>query len=152
VFKLISTLFINFNAILPSTSRFSKWSFCFRFLNQILFEFFFPSQSPCSDHPHKIQWAVHIMKLLIMQFSPFSCHLIFFNPSHLPQCPILKHPRPMFQRQCKKLKDFNEIKYLLHKLRNLYSESTRWRIWLMNCATRRKVAVSIPDGVIGIFY
>jgi hypothetical protein len=27
---------------------------------------------------------------------------------------------------------------------------TRWRSWLMHCATSRKVAGSIPDGVIGI--
>jgi len=29
---------------------------------------------------------------------------------------------------------------------------TRWRSWLMHCATSRKVAGSIPDGVIGIFH
>jgi len=28
---------------------------------------------------------------------------------------------------------------------------TRWRSWLRHCATNRKVAGSIPDGVIGIF-
>jgi hypothetical protein len=28
---------------------------------------------------------------------------------------------------------------------------TRWRSWL-HCSTSRKVAGSIPDGVIGIFY
>ena len=28
---------------------------------------------------------------------------------------------------------------------------TRWRSWLRHCATSRKVASSIPDGVIGIF-
>ena len=28
---------------------------------------------------------------------------------------------------------------------------TRWRSWLGHCATSRKVAVSIPDGAIGIF-
>jgi hypothetical protein len=27
-----------------------------------------------------------------------------------------------------------------------------WRRWLRNCATKRKVAGSIPDGVIGIFH
>ena len=35
-----------------------------------------------------------------------------------------------------------------------YSDSdrgTRWRSWLRHCATSRKVAGSIPDGVIGIF-
>jgi hypothetical protein len=29
---------------------------------------------------------------------------------------------------------------------------TRWRSWFRNCATSRKVAGSIPDGVIGIFH
>jgi hypothetical protein len=113
----MSTLFTNFNVILPSTFRFPKWAFFFRFLNQIPFEFFFPSQSPCSDHPNKIPVAVHTMKLLIMKFSPFSCHFIPFNPSHLPQSHILKHPRSMFLRQKKKPENFGEICYLPHKIR-----------------------------------
>jgi hypothetical protein len=29
---------------------------------------------------------------------------------------------------------------------------TRWRRWLRYCAKSRKVAGSIPDGVIGIFH
>ena len=29
---------------------------------------------------------------------------------------------------------------------------TRWRNWLRHCATSRKVAGSIADGVIGIFH
>jgi hypothetical protein len=29
---------------------------------------------------------------------------------------------------------------------------TQWRSWLRHCATSRKVAGSIPDGVIGIFH
>jgi hypothetical protein len=29
---------------------------------------------------------------------------------------------------------------------------TRWRSWFTHCATSRKVAVSIPDGVIEIFH
>jgi hypothetical protein len=29
---------------------------------------------------------------------------------------------------------------------------TRWRSWLRHCATKRKVAGSISDGVIGIFH
>jgi hypothetical protein len=29
---------------------------------------------------------------------------------------------------------------------------TRWRSWLRHCATSRKVADSIPDGVVGIFH
>ena len=29
---------------------------------------------------------------------------------------------------------------------------TRWRSWLRHCATSRKVAGSIPDGIIEIFH
>jgi hypothetical protein len=32
-----------------------------------------------------------------------------------------------------------------------YRKGTRWRSWLRHCATSRKVAGSIPDGVTGIF-
>ena len=34
----------------------------------------------------------------------------------------------------------------------IFFNSTRWRSWLRHCATSRKVAGSIPDGVIGIFH
>ena len=34
----------------------------------------------------------------------------------------------------------------------LQEKKTRWRSWLSHCATSRKVADSIPDGVIGIFH
>jgi hypothetical protein len=33
-----------------------------------------------------------------------------------------------------------------------YVGGTRWRSWLRHCATSRKVAGSIPDGVIGFFH
>ena len=35
---------------------------------------------------------------------------------------------------------------------SLSFRSTRWRSWLRHCATSRKVAGSIPDGIIGIFH
>jgi len=41
-----------------------------------------------------------------------------------------------------------------HKLCSFYFyrvRPVRARIWLRHCATSRKIAVSIPDGVIGIF-
>jgi len=31
-------------------------------------------------------------------------------------------------------------------------KGTRWRSWLKHCATSRKVAGSVPSGVIGIFH
>ena len=33
-----------------------------------------------------------------------------------------------------------------------YMQYSQWRSWFRHCATSRKVAVSIPDGVIGIFH
>ena len=35
---------------------------------------------------------------------------------------------------------------------DIYIVGTRWRSWLMYCTASRKVAGSIPDGVIGIFH
>jgi hypothetical protein len=40
--------------------------------------------------------------------------------------------------------------YLFQKV--LTDWGTRWRSWLRHCATSRKVAGSIPDGVIGFFH
>jgi len=34
----------------------------------------------------------------------------------------------------------------------IYIGGTRWRSWLRHCVTSRKVAGSIPDGVIRIFH
>ena len=40
----------------------------------------------------------------------------------------------------------------LFNVRTAVNRGTRWRSWLSHCATSRKVAGSIPDGVIGIFH
>ena len=42
-----------------------------------------------------IWWAVRIITLLIMQFSPVSCHFLPLRPRYLPQYPIFEHPQPM---------------------------------------------------------
>ena len=61
-----------------------------------------PSHSASFYHPNNICWAVQIIKLLIMQFSPLPRHLIPLRPKHLPQHPILKHPVPMFLPRCER--------------------------------------------------
>jgi hypothetical protein len=43
-------------------------------------------------------------------------------------------------------------KYIIRSIKVGYEVVTRWRSWLRHCATFRKVAGSIPDGVIGIFH
>ena len=37
------------------------------------------------DHTNNIGWAVHIIRILIMQFSPFSCYLVPLRPKYSPQ-------------------------------------------------------------------
>jgi hypothetical protein len=44
-----------------------------------------PSHPPWFDHPNNIWWTVQIMKLLIMQSSPASCHLLPLRSKYSPQ-------------------------------------------------------------------
>ena len=56
-----------------------------------------PSHSLWFDNMNDVWLAEQMMKLLIMQFSPFSCCFLLLRPSYLlPQNPILQHPQPMF--------------------------------------------------------
>jgi hypothetical protein len=42
------------------------------------------------------------MKLLIMLFSPFSCHFLPLRSKYSPQHRILKHPQSMFFPSCER--------------------------------------------------
>jgi hypothetical protein len=44
-----------------------------------------PSSPPWFDHPNNTSWSVQIMKLLIMQFYPPSCHFITLRSKYSPQ-------------------------------------------------------------------
>jgi D-alanyl-lipoteichoic acid acyltransferase DltB (MBOAT superfamily) len=77
---------IHSNIILPSTSRSSEWSLPFRFSyqNVVCLSHLFrvcymlcPPRSPLFDHPNNILRSVHVMELLIMQFSPAYRHFLF---------------------------------------------------------------------------
>jgi hypothetical protein len=48
------------------------------------------------DYSKYIWRRVQVMKLLIMQFSPTSCHFISLQSKHFPQHPVLKHPQSIF--------------------------------------------------------
>jgi hypothetical protein len=53
--------------------------------------------------------------------------------------------------------DYSKYFYLYVSSSSLYpalpsKRGTRWRSWVRHCATSRKVAGTIPDGVIGTFH
>jgi hypothetical protein len=73
---------VRLNIILPSTSRSPLWSLSLRFfLPQNCTSFSSPSyalHAPRTSSrfydPHNIGWALRIIKLLIMKFSPLPCY------------------------------------------------------------------------------
>jgi hypothetical protein len=84
----------------------SKWSLSSRHSHQVLYAFL-----TCPMHATRpanlvflylivlrnYTWRrVQVMKLLIMQFSPASCHFIPLRPKKLPQHPVLRHPQSVF--------------------------------------------------------
>ena len=101
---------IHFNIILPFTLGSPKWSLSLTFPHRnhvyaspLLHTWYMPHPSHSSwfYHPHHIGWVL-IIKLLIMQFSPFNCYLVSVRPKYSPQHPILKHPQPTFLSQCER--------------------------------------------------
>jgi hypothetical protein len=62
---------------------------------KILYAFFFspcmsyPSHPPLLGHSNYTWWKVQVMKLLIMQFPPTSCHLNPTGPIYSPQDDVL---------------------------------------------------------------
>ena len=93
---------IHYNIILPPMPGSPQWSLSLKFLHQnpvyvsCLTHTCYMPRPPYSsrfDHPNNIGWGVQIIKLLIMQFSLFSCYLIPLWPKYTSQHPILKHPQ-----------------------------------------------------------
>jgi hypothetical protein len=54
-----------------------------------------PPHSPWFDLPNNILWWVQIMKLQIVQFTPFSRCFIPLRSKYSPPHPVLKHPQSM---------------------------------------------------------
>jgi len=98
---------IRFNITLPSTPGSFKWSLSPRFLHQNPV-YSLPIHSTYPVHLIRLHfitrtifwWAVQIIKVLIMQFSPLPCYLVPLRPKYSPQHPIFKHPQPTFLPQC----------------------------------------------------
>jgi hypothetical protein len=94
----------------PSTPWSSKCSLSLRFPHHSLYNLspshslYIPLQSYYSrdNCPKNLCRAVHLMKLLIMKFSPFPCYLVPLIPIYSPQHPILKHTQPTFLPQCQR--------------------------------------------------
>jgi hypothetical protein len=59
-----------------------------------------PSHPPWLDHSNYTWRRVQVMKLLIMQFSPTSCHFISLRSKYSPQHPVLKRPQSVCLLWC----------------------------------------------------
>jgi hypothetical protein len=104
IFKLPSC-FLRFILILSSHLCLSVPSdlFPWGFLTKILYFLSLPHvlhvhsmYPPWFDHTNNILWSVEVTKLLIMQSSPASCHLLPPRSWYSPQQPVLKHPQSTF--------------------------------------------------------
>ena len=80
-----------------------------------------------------LQWNTLPKESCVKELSNSMCQCHFLKASSCSSSPDIFHFVWNFQGH-----------YLIH--------STRWRSWLRYCATSRKVAGSIPDGIIGIFH
>ena len=99
------------NIILQSTTWSPQWPLSLRlFPHTICVQLYPPPYAPqalpiafVSILPPAQNWeGVQIIQLLVMQLSPFPCHLVPLRSKYSPQHPILKHPQPAFLPQCQR--------------------------------------------------
>ena len=84
----------------------------------------------------------------VLFISTFSDSLVF-NDSRIIVAMTMKNTDLAVMTLCSLL-----VVYIYRYFGETYhlDRATRWRSWLRHCATSRKVAGSIPDGVFGIFH
>jgi len=99
---------IHFDIMLPS--RYSKWCLTLRVPQRIPVCIFClsdrchmsrTSYSSWLNHPSNIRCGVQIMKLLTVQFSPVTFHVMSSSPGCVPQRHVLECPQPFFFPYCK---------------------------------------------------
>jgi hypothetical protein len=61
---------------------------------------YMPRPSPWFDHPHNIWWSVQVIKLLIVQSPPASCHFLPLRSKYCPQRPVPKRPQSTSPSAC----------------------------------------------------
>jgi len=71
------------NCLFPSC--FSTKTIIYRSLRHVTCHMPCPSHAPWYHYPNNIRWAVHIMKFLIMQSSPFPSYFVPLRPIYLLQ-------------------------------------------------------------------
>jgi hypothetical protein len=95
---------IHSSIILPSTSGSSAWFFPSGFSMKNFVCVFHPSHAcsmprpshtPWFYHSDNIWWSVQVMKLLIMQSSPFSHPFLPLRSKYSSQHPVFKQPQSM---------------------------------------------------------
>jgi hypothetical protein len=111
---------IRSNSNLSSTPRSSKWSLSFGLSHQNFLHFSplshachmpRPPHSPLFDLPNYIWRWVQIMKLPIVQVSPFSCHFVPLGSKYSSVRPVFKHPQSvLFATQ--EVLDFSDRKLI----------------------------------------
>jgi hypothetical protein len=95
---------IRFDIVHPPTSCSSHWHLYFWFSQQYLICIFplpfvlhpRPSHPTWLDHSNYTWRRVQVMKLLIMLFSPTSCHFNPLRSNYSHQHPVLTHPHSVF--------------------------------------------------------
>jgi len=90
-----SILILSSHLRLGSFSQFSPPKPCIHYYSPHTCYMPHPPHSSRFDHSNNIWWGVEIIKLLVMQFSPFPCYLVLLRTKYSPQHPILQHPPPL---------------------------------------------------------
>jgi hypothetical protein len=96
-----------------------------------------PSHPLWLDHSNYALLRVQVTKLLIIQFSPTSCHFVKLWSKRSPQHPVLKHPQSMFlnvrdqvSHPCRTIgKIINLYTHVLTFLDRRREDKKLWTVW-----------------------